>query len=58
MRPLKMATDPQSRAGEIRTLHPDIPRLLDVFARLNAARNDCKAHAPVISISRPRYTIL
>lgn len=34
MRPLKTATDPQSRADAIRTLHPDILRLLDAFARI------------------------
>ena len=34
MRTLKTAMEPRSRAGEVRTFHPDILCLLDVFARI------------------------
>lgn len=40
MRPLKTATDPQSRAGGVRTFHPDILRLLVVFARIERRRQE------------------
>ena len=40
MRMLKTAIDPRSRAGEIRTFHPDILRLLDVFARIERRRQE------------------
>ena len=38
MRPLKSATDTQSRAGGVGAFHPDILRLLDVFARIERRR--------------------
>ena len=44
MRMLKTAIDPRSRAGEIRTFHPDILRLLDVFARISRP-SDAILHA-------------
>ncbi len=40
MRTLKTATDPQPRAGGIGTFHPDILRLLDVFARIERRRQE------------------
>ena len=40
MRTLKTAMEPRSRAGEVRTFHPDILRLLDVFARIERRRQD------------------
>jgi hypothetical protein len=40
MRPLKTAMDSQSRAIGGRTFHPDILRLLDVFARIERRRQE------------------
>ena len=40
MKLLKTAMDPQSRAGVVRTFHPDILRLLDVFARIERRRQE------------------
>ena len=40
MRPLKSATDTQSRAGGVGAFHPDILRLLDVFARIERRRQE------------------
>ena len=40
MRPLKTATDPQSTAGGVKAFHPDIQRLLDVFARIERRRQE------------------
>jgi hypothetical protein len=40
MRTLKTAMDPKSRAGGVRTFHPDIQRLLDVFARIERRRQE------------------
>lgn len=40
MRTLKTAMDPRSRAGEVRIFHPDILRLLDVFARIERRRQE------------------
>jgi hypothetical protein len=36
----KTAVDPRSRAGEVRTFHTDILRLLDVFARIERRRQE------------------
>ena len=43
MRPLKTAIDPQSRADEIRIFHPDILRLLDVFARIERRQEQLRS---------------
>ena len=40
MSPLNTVMDPQSRAGEVRTFHPDILCLLDVFARIERRSQD------------------
>jgi hypothetical protein len=40
MRQLKTATDPQSRAGGLNAFHPDVQRLLDVFARIERRRQE------------------
>ena len=41
MRTPKTAMDPQSRAGEVRTFHPDILlHLLNVFARIERRRQE------------------
>jgi len=40
MKPLKTAMDPQCRAGGVRTFHPDILRLLDVFAHIERRRQE------------------
>jgi hypothetical protein len=40
MRTLKTSMDPRSRAGGVRTFHPDILRLLDVFARIERRRQE------------------
>ncbi len=38
MRSLKTPVDPQPRTGWVRNFHPDILRLLDVFARIERRR--------------------
>jgi hypothetical protein len=51
--------DPQSRAGGVRTFHPDILRLLDVFARIERRRQErLQSTLPARSISRPSGAIL
>ena len=40
MKSLKTPVDPQPRAGWVRNFHPDILRLLDVFARIERRRQE------------------